>query len=151
MRDVKLNYPVAELHGAVEKNGAVNRQKKYRDAQGRILKEGKQEMYHITNPRNFTAHPQTPAERAHHERFSEASHRATAILHVEESLTPDAELLQQLADFKARFNAQLKTTRGSKPDPDAPIDPKTGKPKRYILLPAFIRAIIYNQLKSNPS
>ena len=149
MRNVQLDFPFAELHGAVEKKGAVNRQKKYRDAQGRILKKGKQEIYHIANPRDFNTHPQTSAERAHHERFSEASHRATAILHAEdESLTPNAELLRQLADFKARFNAQLKTTRGSKPDPDAPIDPKTGKPKRYIQLPAFIRSIIYNQLKT---
>ena len=62
------------------------------------------------------------------------------------SLSEEARTL--LADFRARYNAQLPNTRGKHPDPQAPIDPLTGSGKRYSQFPAFLRAIIYHTLKS---
>ncbi len=53
-----------------------------------------------------------------------------------------------LADYRARYNAQIPNTRGKHPDPQAPIDPLTGSGKRYSQFPAFLRAIIYHTLKS---
>ena len=150
MRETKFEYPFAEIHGAIEKHGSINRKKTFRDANGRILREGKQEHYHVANPRDFTKNPQTPAERAHHERFREASNRAIAIIHaIDPSTYPSPELLEQLSIWQTRFNAQLITKKGSKPDPEAPLDPATGQGKRYVQLHAFIRAIIYKQLKTS--
>ena len=57
----QLAFPVDELHGAVEKDGAIHRKKKYRDADGKIIGEGRQELYKVVNPRDFQRHPQTPA------------------------------------------------------------------------------------------
>ena len=148
MRKVRLDYPFAELHGAVERKGAINRQKKFRDANGKIIREGKQELYDVVNPRDFKRHPQTPAEKAHHERFRDASNRAIAIIHAaDDSTNPSPELLEELSVWQARFHAQLLTTKNSQPDPEASIDPATGKGKRYVQFPAFLRAIIYNHLK----
>lgn len=148
MRNVKLDYPFAELHGAVQRKGAINRQKKFRDTNGKIIREGKQELYDVVNPRDFKRHPQTPAEKAHHERFRDASNRAIAIIHAaDESTHPSPELLEELSIWQARFNAQLISTKGSQPDSEAPIDAQTGQGKRYVQLHAFIRAILYTRLK----
>lgn len=145
----QLAFPVDELHGAVEKDGPIHRKKKYRDADGKIIGEGRQELYKVVNPRDFQRHPQTPAEQAHHERFREASNRAIAIIHAEdESTHPSPELMEELSVWQARFHAQLITTKNSQPDPEAPIDPNTGRGKRYVRLDTFIRAILYLQLKS---
>ena len=145
----QLMFPVDELHGAVEKNGAIHRKKKYRDADGKIIGEGRQELYKVVNPRDFQLHPQTPAEQAHHERFREASNRAIAIIHaMDESTNPSPEILEELSIWQTRFHAQLVSTKGSKPDPEAPLDPRTGKGRRYVRLDTFIRAILYRQLKS---
>ena len=145
----QLAFPVDELHGAVEKDGAIHRKKKYRDADGKIIGEGRQELYKVVNPRDFQRHPQTPAEQAHHERFREASNCAIAIIHAADESTPHSpEILEELSIWQARFHAQLVTTKGSKPDPEAPLDPRTGKGKRYLRLDTFIRALLYHQLKS---
>ena len=45
MAQITLNYPIAEIHGALSKvSNIVNRQKKYR-VNGRVIHEGKQESY----------------------------------------------------------------------------------------------------------
>ena len=145
----QLAFPVDEIHGAVEKKGVIHRKKKYRDANGKIVGEGTQELYKVVNPRDFRRHPQTPAEQAHHERFRVASNRAIAIIHAADDSTPHSpELMEELSIWQARFNAQLVSTRNSQPDPEAPVDPATGRGKRYLRLDTFIRAILYRQLKS---
>ena len=145
----QLAFPVESLHGAVEKDGAIHRKKKYHDADGKIIGEGRQELYKVVNPRDFQRHPQTPAEQAHHERFREASNRAIAIIHAaDESTHPSPELMEELSIWQARFKAQLISTKNSQPDPEAPLDPSTGRGKRYLRLDTFIRAILYHQLKS---
>ena len=149
MGDSKLLYPVAELHGAIEREGAIHRKKKYRDENGKIIGEGKQETYKLVHPRDYKHNPKTPAEIRHQECFRVASNKANALiraLRTPEETSP--ELLEELAGWKARFQAQLLAKTGSKPDPEAPIDPATGKGKRYVRLDSFIRAIIYYQLRA---
>lgn len=168
MADVKLEYPFAEIHGSIAKNGIVNRQKKYRDDRGRVIHEGKQEAYSITRPRDFKKTPKQGAELANHNIWSEACRRTSQILQAgqpggptEQQLfsrkidkIPDYYTLEEaqslLSDFRQRFQVQLPNTRGKHPDPQAPLDPTTGQGKRYTQLPNFIRAIIYHTLKSQP-
>ena len=52
-----------------------------------------------------------------------------------------------LEDFRRRYEAQRPNTRGKNPDAQAPIDPKTSKGKQYAQFPAFIRAMLYYQLR----
>ena len=53
MAKIILEHPVREIHGALERKGIVNRRKKYRDENGRIISEGKQEAYAVRHPRNW--------------------------------------------------------------------------------------------------
>ena len=122
MAEVKLEIPFTEIHGAIERQGIINRQKKYRDDKGRVIFEGKQEAYSVRNPRNYEKNPPKGAELQHINLFTEAVNRTKAILQ-------DSD---QRAVWQERFNKQLPNTRGKRPDPDAPIDPKTKRQKRYI-------------------
>ena len=67
------------------------------------------------------------------------------------SQIPDYYTLEEsrtlLEDFRRRYEAQQPNTRGKHPDAQAPIDPKTGKGKQYAQFPAFIRAMLYHQLR----
>jgi len=53
-----------------------------------------------------------------------------------------------LSEYKARYRAQLPNTRGTHPDPQAPIDPISGTGRRYAQFPAFVRAMLYHALKA---
>lgn len=168
MARVVLSQPVAEIHGAFTKGGEIiNRQKKYRDEQGRVVHEGVQESYAIRHPRDFKTNPKTGAELANHTCWTEACRRASQILQAGQEGGPtqlqlavrkieqvpdyysieDARVLYE--DFRLRFRAQLPNVRGKKADAAAPIDPHTGRGKRYAQLPNFIRAILFHQLKGN--
>ncbi|MBR2166610.1 MAG: hypothetical protein IJ882_06160 [Paludibacteraceae bacterium] len=46
------------------------------------------------------------------------------------------------------YKAQLPSTRGTHPDPQAPIDKTTHAPKRYFRLDNFIRSMVYQSLKA---
>ena len=70
-----------------------------------------------------------------------------AASHIPDYYTPE-EALQLYNDFKSRYERQLPNIRGRHPDHQATIDKTTGKPKRYLQLPAFIRAMIYQDLKA---
>jgi hypothetical protein len=52
---------------------------------------------------------------------------------------------------KKALSTVRRSTATRHPDPQAPIDPHTGKPKRYLQLPAFIRAMLYQTLKTEQS
>ena len=86
----------------------------------------------------------TPEERQSH---AEVERVLKLTSHIPDYYTPEAAL-QLYNDFKARYEKQLPNIRGRHPDPQAPIEPQTGKPKRYLQLPAFIRAMIYQELKT---
>ena len=165
MAEIKLEHPFAEIHGSIAKNGIVNRQKKFR-INGRVIHEGKQESYAIQNPRDFKKSPKKGAELANHNLWSEACRRTAQILQAAQpdgpteqqlferriSKIPDYYTLEEsrtlLDDFRRRYEAQLPNTRGKHPDAQAPIDPKTGKGKQYAQFPAFIRAMLYHQLRT---
>lgn len=86
----------------------------------------------------------TPEERQAH---AEVERVIKLTSHIPDYYTPE-EALQLYNDFKTRYTQQLPNIRGRHPDPQAPIDPQTGNPKRYLQLPAFIRALIYQFLKA---
>ena len=175
MAGVVLSHPFDEIHGALSKtDDIINRQKKYRDERGRVIMEGKQEAYVMKHPRDFKKNPPQGAELANQTWWLEACRRASQILfvarldkapadqqpqllaneqfHRQFSRIPDYYTLDEaralLADFRARYNAQLPNTRRTHPDPQAPIDPISGTGKRYSQFPAFLRAILYHTLKS---
>ena len=175
MAVAELEYPFAEIRGSIGKDGIVNRKKKYRDDKGRIIHEGKQEAYKIKHPRNFKKNPPSAAEQANMNWWTESCRRVAQInfayklqqlpaeeqeqelnkeLYIRQSNhIPDYYTLEEaialFAEYKKRYNAQLPGIRGTHPDPQAPADPKTGLPKRYAQFPNFLRAILYQQLKSN--
>ena len=171
---LNLTHPFAEIHGSIGKDKIINRQKKYRDERGRVIHEGIQEAYTVKHPRDYKKTPLQGAELANFNRWSEACRRASQILFVarldkapadeqpqllkQEQFSrqlnhiPDYYTLDEaralLAEYKDRYQAQLPNTRGKHPDPQAPIDPISGRGKRYSQFPAFLRAIIYHTLKS---
>ena len=166
MAQITLNYPIAEIHGSLSKgSNIVNRQKKFR-INGRVIHEGKQESYAIQNPRDFKKSPKKGAELANHNLWSEACRRTAQILQAAQpdgpteqqlferriSQIPDYYTLDEtrtlLEEFRRRYEAQIPNTRGKHPDAQAPIDPKTGKGKQYAQFPAFIRAMLYQQLRT---
>ena len=175
MAVAELEYPFAEIRGSIGKDGIVNRKKKYRDDKGRIIHEGKQEAYKIKHPRNFKKNPPSAAEQANMNWWTESCRRVAQInfayklqqlpaeeqeqelnkeLYIRQSNhIPDyysiEDAIALFAEYKKRYNAQLPGIRGTHPDPQAPADPKTGLPKRYAQFPNFLRAILYQQLKSN--
>ena len=58
------------------------------------------------------------------------------------------EALTLLTDYRKRCKAQLPSTRGTRPDPQAPIDKITHTQKRYFRLDNFIRSMVYQSLKA---
>ena len=175
MAVAELEYPFAEIRGSIGKDGIVNRKKKYRDDKGRIIHEGKQEAYKIKHPRNFKKNPPSAAEQANMNWWTESCRRVAQInfayklqqlpaeeqeqelnkeLYIRQSNhIPDyysiEDAIALFAEYKKRYNAQLPGIRDTHPDPQAPADPKTGLPKRYAQFPNFLRAILYQQLKSS--
>ena len=145
--------PVRELHGAFTKGGTINRRKTYRDSKGRIKGMSDPESYKIMNPRDWKKNPAKGKELEHQLRFKQACAETYRILLPSKPQTyaaahngasPTPEELATLQYWQSRFDAQL-----DKPEPDAPIDPKTGKRKQYFRLDAFIRTCLLRQLKQS--
>ena len=168
MARVVLSQPVAEIHGSLTKgSNIILRQKKFRDERGRVVHEGKQESYAIRHPRDFKKNPRTGAELLKHTLWTEACRRTSQILQAGQpggptemqmavrkiEQVPDYYSIDEARalyeDFRLRFQAQLPKTRGKKADSEAPIDPNTGRGKRYSQLPNFIRAILFHRLKQS--
>jgi len=162
-----------DLHAAFERvRGKLNRrdniilrQKKYRADNGKVINYGSQEAYEILNPRDYKKNPPKGAELRNITSFADASRLTTLIIQsgkfTDEELAamPDdlraqtEDLRRQLAQFKARFNAQLTT-----PDPQAPVLTKTDpqynpnsaklQRRRYRTLNTFIRAMLLQSIRS---
>lgn len=122
----------------------ITRRKHLHDVVGSLTKECDVEMYLQRNKRDYTQTPPRGAELAHLQHFGEAAKRTTALIYAykfpDTASDEQRELLEQ---FRHRFEAQLK----GKPDPQAPLD-KSGKQKYYFRFDNFIRAMIYQDLKS---
>ena len=148
MARIVYNEPVKEVHGAIEKKGIVTRRKTYRDEKGRIIHEATPEAYNIRHPRDWKKNPPKGEELRKINRFKEACSLTKNILLADDPNTnPSEEQILALQSYRERFISQL----GKKADPEAPCDPKTGKPKRYFRLDNFIRALIYKSLKTAES
>ena len=157
-----LEHPVREIHGALERKGIINRMKKYRSDDGRIIHEGVQESYAVRNPRDYKKNPPKGAELAHINLFRQACLMTKEILDADKpdetalvSVLPQRpkfltkeEAQAMLADYRKRYRAQLPSTRGTRPDPQAPIDKNTHAPKRFFRLDNFIRSMTYLTLKA---
>ena len=130
--------PVRELHGAYTKGGSISRRKTYRDSKGRIKGMSEPETYKIEHPRDWKKNPAKGKELEHQLHFKQACAETYKVLHPS---TP--EELATLQKWQSRFEAQLE-----KPEPDAPIDPKTGKRKQYFRLDAFIRTCLLREMES---
>ena len=160
-----LEHPVREIHGALERKGIINRMKKYRAEDGRIIHEGVQESYAVRYPRDYKKKPPQGAELAHLNMFRQACWLTKEILDADKpEETPTVSALPQrpkiltkeeaqalLSDYRKRYRAQLPSTRGTRPDPQAPIDKTTHAPKRFFRLDNFIRSMVYQSLKASQS
>lgn len=135
MSKVTLSYPFEKMQGKTSGDGKIIlRCKQYRDANGRVIAEGPQEAYVVTNPRDRKKNPPTSAEQQHLELFGEASRR-TAV-----EIAPDSP---RRAYWQQRFQAQLTV-----PEHLNPSDPASPLRKTYRQLNTFVRSTIYNDLKS---
>lgn len=160
MSKTKFIVPIKEMSGEFEKgSGIVMRKKKYRAPGGKVMREGVQETYRITHPRDYEANPPKGEELANITVFGQSRKLASEIINSakfsEEELaamSPEeraqVEKLQELLDnYQERFYAQFK-----RPDPEAPFEkkPRSGSAKllrkQYSKLDNFIQAIIREKL-----
>ena len=133
MAEIQFIDPVVTIKGKLNKQDkTILRRKRVFDAQGRVIGELAQEAYVVHNPRDWKKNPPKGAEKQRIDNWTTACQQASAI-------RKDPE---QLAQWKQRWAVQLQ-----QPEPDAPLDKKTGRPKIYIHLDGFIRATIFRELQ----
>ena len=139
MARVTYNKLVEEVHGATAP-GEIHRQKRFRDARGKIIGYAKAEKFDVKHPRNWKRTPARKDELANQKSWGKSCFLSEALLKTDAG----CDYLQQ------RFTNQLPSTRGSHPDPLASFDPHTKSLKRYCRFDAYCRAIIRNLLKLTP-
>lgn len=143
----KVEYADAIKHiaGALDTDHKIIVRKKHlHDLRGAQTKVCEPEMFIRSNKRNYKQNPPHGNELAHLQHFGEAAKRTTALLYAYKfPNTATEEQRTLLEDFRRRFEAQLK----GDPDLQAPLD-KFGKQKHYYRFDNFIRAMIYQELKS---
>ena len=123
--------------GKKQKHPLVERQKHFRDYDGKVTRIGRLEAYEPRR-RNYAAAPVRVGERANQQSFGQASHLALEFINSLRNKTPLPPEKQAFLDgIMARFYAQLK----GKPDPIAPKD-KEGNYTIYARPDNFIRAVL---------
>jgi len=123
--------PIAHVQGKIYKDeDVVHRVKTFRNSQGRVIRQGPDETYH-REPRNYQSKPAVGAEKANLDLNQRAWTQAA-----QEFQNPE-----RAAYWQQRFNEQ-----SFSPDPEAPIDANTGRPKIYAQVRPFARAMIRQQL-----
>ena len=143
----KVDYADAIKHiaGALDTDHKIIvRNKHLHDCNGAQTKVCKPEMFIRSNKRDYTQKPPSGNELAHLQHFGEAAKRTTALIYAYKF--PDTASEEQrtlLENYRRRFESQLK----GQSDAQAPLD-KEGKPKHYFRFDNFIRAMIYQELKS---
>ena len=149
----QVNYldPIRDIRGTFQRGGIINRRKQYRDDKGRIVNESAPEAYAVRRPRDWKKNPATGRELECQNRFKEASAETRRILlaarpeayaAAHNGEQPSEEDLATLKMWQERFQRQLRRAES-----DAPIDPKTGKRKRYSRLDAFIRTCLMREMQ----
>ena len=173
MAILKLKNPIESLQGALTPRGVIHRRKMFRDSNGKIIVKGRQEAYTVENPRDYEANPPKGAELANINCWREAANRAAQLMLMERNGGEIPEMKRRvyefnhipiyytwqqaeplLRDFHSRFEAQLPTNPNqykspSRSDRRAAASTAVSIPqKRYIQFPAFLRAMLYAELKS---
>ena len=132
MAQSDLIYPLDSLHGKISKKSkTVFRRKAVYDENGNVIAQYAQESYVVEHPRDWKKNPPKGAEKQRLDNWTTACQRAKAELR-DEALA---------AQWRQRFEAQLKHGEA-----DAPMDPKTHKPKIYSRFDFFVRAAIFRSL-----
>lgn len=122
----------------------ITRVKHLHDTRGAITKQCDPEVYLQKHKRDYKQTPPQGNELAHLQHFGEAAKRTTALIYAYKFPDTASEEQRALLDeYRRRFELQLKGA----PDPQAPTD-KSGKQKYYFRFDNFIRAMIYQELKS---
>ena len=114
----------------------IRRRKTYRDEEGVIVGYGAEEVYFVAKPRDYETHP-----------LREGEVRNTSIFH--RSMTMALEELKdpvRKAEWSKRWHAQL-----NEPEPDAPIERKTGKRHIYLRLDRYVQSVIQRQIRRETS
>ena len=145
MGKVHYSAGIDYVVGALDtKHELVARLKHLHDANGALTKTCDPEIYLQKHKRNYEQTPPRGNELAHLQHFGEAAKRTTALIYAYKFPDTASEEQRTLLDqYRLRFDSQLKGA----PDPQAPLD-KKGKPKHYFRFDNFIRAMIYQELKS---
>ena len=110
----------------------IRRRKTYRDEEGVIVGYGAEEVYFVAKPRDYETHP-----------LREGEVRNTSIFH--RSMTMALEELAdpiRKAEWSKRWHQQLQ-----EPEPDPPIERKTGKRHIYLRLDRYVQSVIQRQLR----
>ena len=145
MAKVEFSAGIDRILGALDtKHQLIVRQKHLHDTKGILTKECEAEVYLQKRKRDYEQTPPRGNELAHLRHFGEAAKRTTALIYAYKF--PDTASDEQralLENYRRRFESQLR----GKPDPQAPLD-KEGKQKHYFRFDNFIRAMIYQDLKS---
>ena len=145
MAEVHYSPAIELTLGALDSDHKlITRKNHLHGPNGLLTKECKTEMYIQNNKRNYAQNPPRGNELAHLQHFGLAAKRTTALIYAYKF--PDTATDEQrelLENYRRRFEAQIKGA----PDPQAPQD-KTGRPKHYFRFDNFVRAMIYQELKS---
>ena len=145
MGKVHYSTGIDYVVGALDtKHELVARLKHLHDTNGVLTKTCDPEIYLQKHKRNYEQTPPRGNELAHLQHFGEAAKRTTALIYAYKFPDTASDEQRALLDqYRLRFESQLKGA----PDPQAPTD-KSGKPKHYFRFDNFIRAMIYQELKS---
>ncbi len=145
MAKVEFSAGIDLILGALDtKHQLIMRQKHLHDNKGILTKKCDVEVYLQKRKRDYEETPPKGNELAHLQHFGEAAKRTTALIYAYKF--PDTASDEQralLEQYRLRFESQLKGA----PDPQAPLN-KEGKQKHYFRFDNFIRAMIYQELKS---
>lgn len=134
MSHLSLEVPFDTMRGKLGQNSKiVFRRKRVHNENGYPIYDCKQEAYVVSKPRDRKKNPPVGDELAHLNLFREACRLTSVQLN-----SPETRYV-----WEQRFRAQLKY-----PEPDAPIDDRTGRRKIYGQLWAYTRAKILRQLKN---
>ena len=145
MGKVHYSAGIDYVTGALDtKHELIARLKHLHDTNGALTKTCAPEIYLQKHKRNYDQTPPQGNELAHLQHFGEAAKRTTALIYAYKFPETASDEQRALLDqYRLRFESQL----NGAPDPQAPLD-KSGKQKHYFRFDNFIRAMIYQELKS---
>lgn len=134
MAKVTYVFPIEYMQGRLKKhdpNSPVTRKKLFRGPNGEVIAEGPNEVYLITNPRDYDKNPLAGGQLRTATIFGQATIQTKAIL-------SDPE---QVAYWTQRWTKQLTT-----PDDDAPIEIATGNRHIYARLDKYIQSVLQREM-----